>query len=70
MQRWIVAHPRFTLNFTPHLLGLAQAGGWPSFSVAAWSAGCSARSSSSPRIRRTHTRNGGQVLPAGPVRSG
>ncbi len=56
---WLLAHPRVQLHFTPtYSSWISQVGGSPSCSGAAWTAACSAPSTSSPPRWRTGSRPG------------
>src|SRR5271165_303989 len=60
VNRWLLAHPRVQLHFTPtYSSWISQVtGGSPSCSDGAWTAACSARSTNSPPRSRTGSRSG------------
>ena len=60
VHRWLLAHPRVQLHFTPtYSSWISQVpGGSPNCSAAAWTAGCSAPSTSSPPRWKSGSRSG------------
>ena len=60
VQRWLLAHPRVELHFTPtYSSWISQVrGGSPNCSAAAWTAACSVRLTTSPPRWRTGSRTG------------